>query len=306
VVERISASAADGAIRDQIAGAIVSARWTVDGSVMDEFPALLVIARTGVGVDNVDLRAATSRGVAVVNTPDAPSLSTAEHAVSLILALAKRHRAGGRILGSGGSLQNQPPGMELRGKVVGLVGLGRVGVAAAGICQHGFGMKVLAFDPLLTPERAVSLGVVMCTEVDELLRESDFVSLHLPATPETRRLIDARALAIMRPGAYLVNCSRGSVVDEAALIEALQSGRLAGAGLDVFDPEPPSPSNPLLSMEQVVSTPHTASYTDDARRAMGLAAVEQVLAVLEGRRPGNLVNPEVWESAIRRQPVRPG
>ncbi len=290
VVGRTSALAGDSALRLQIQGAIVSARWKVDGSVMDEYPALLVIARTGVGVDSVDLQAATTRGVAVVNTPDAPSLSTAEHAVSLMLALAKRHPAFGRIVRSGGSLQNQPPAMELMGKVVGLVGLGRVGTAAARICQQGFGMKVLAFDPFLARERATSLNITLCDNLDDLLRESDFVSLHLPATQQTRHLIDSHALAKMKPGAYLVNCSRGSLVDEAALREALQSGRLAGAGLDVFEPEPPSPTNPLLSMEQVVATPHSASYTDDARRNMGLAAVDQVLAVLGGRKPDNLVN----------------
>jgi D-3-phosphoglycerate dehydrogenase len=283
VIRQIPAPDADESVRREITGVIASARWRVDGVLMDALPCLLVVGRTGIGVDNVDVGAATERGIAVVNTPDAPSLSTAEHSVSLILALAKRHKQGGRVLRGGGSLQNEPPGVELKGKVLGLVGLGRVGAAVARICSLGLGMTVLAFDPYLAPERAGALGVTHDP----------------PATPETQRLIDANALSVMKPGAYLINCSRGSVVDEAALVDALQSGRLAGAGLDVFDPEPPSPANSLLQMENVVVTPHSASCTDDARRAMGLDAVEQVMAVLDGRRPQNLVNPDVWECDSR-------
>jgi D-3-phosphoglycerate dehydrogenase len=294
VMTEVPAKAVSEAISSEIKAAIVSARWHVDGGVLDRFPVLLVIARTGIGVDNVDVEAATDRGVAVVNTPDAPSRSTAEHSVSLLMALAKRHRTGLRILTTGGSLQNEAPGIELEGKVLGLVGLGRVGAAMATICRSGLGMKVIAYDPYLPSQRAAALGVALKEDLDELLRESDFVSLHLPATAQTHRIIDARALAVLRPGTYLINCSRGSLIDEQALVEALSSGRLAGAGLDVFDPEPPSPANPLLQMENVVVTPHAASYTDDARRGMGLAAVEQVLAVLHGRRPKNLVNPDVW------------
>jgi len=162
-------------------------------------------------------------------------------------------------------------------------------------------MKVIGFDPNVSEETARELNVTLCPTVYDLLSRSDIVSLHVPVTSQTVRLIDARALAAMKPGALLINCARGLVVDEKALIEALISGRLAGAGLDVFDTEPPDPANPLLAMENVIATPHSGAATEDTMRRMGQQVADQIIAVLDNTRPSNLVNPEVWDHPARYQ-----
>jgi len=270
--------------------AIVGSTWQIGGDVLDQLPALRAIGRPGIGVDNIDLEAATARGVSVVNTPDGPTVSTAEHAVALLLALAKRLPAARRLLGSGASPYAEPPHVELEGKLLGLVGLGRVGRRVARICGPGLGMRVIAYDPFVGAEGAAALGVELRPSLADVLAAADFVSLHLPSTPETRRLVDADALSLMRPSACLINCARGPIVDERALLAALRDGRLAGAGLDVFDPEPPSTTHPLFAMENVVATPHSAGFTEDALRKMGLGVAEGILAALNGERPANLVN----------------
>ena len=284
--------------------AIIGPTWQFSGSVLDRIPSLLVIGRPGIGVDSIDLGAATERGVAVVNTPDAPSVSTAEHAVALLLSLAKRHKAAARLLATGGSFIKEPTLIEVKNKVLGLVGLGRIGKKMAHICGVGLGMKVIAFDPYISVDQATEFGVTLCPGLYDVLRVADFVSLHCPPSKETKGIINARALAIMKPTACLINCARGILVDEAALIAALQSGKIAGAGLDVFDPEPPLSSNPLFTLENVVATPHTAGFTEDAQRQMGLGVAEEVLTVLSGACPSNLVNPEVWDSPVRRGGLR--
>jgi D-3-phosphoglycerate dehydrogenase len=266
---------------------------------MDQMPTLVVIARPGIGVDNVDQPAATERGVVVVNTPDAPTVSTAEQTVSLLLALAKRHKPAARILATQGNIFAEPTLVEVKGKVLGLLGIGRIGSTVAQICGHGLGMKVIAFDPFVSPERAAALGVSLRPSMSDVLREADFVSLHLPLTKESRGLINAQALAQMKPTAYLLNCARGPIVDEPALIAALQAGKLAGAGLDVFDPEPPAADNPLLAMENVAATPHSSGFSDGCQLKMGLALAEEIIDALNGKHPANLVNPKVWDSPAR-------
>lgn len=191
--------------------------------------------------------------------------------------------------------------MELEGKVLGLVGLGRIGKKVAQICGSCFGMKIIAFDPYVSSEDATRLNVTMYPALDDVLQISDFVSIHCPPSDSTKGMIDAKAMAAMKPTAYLVNCARGMIVDEPALIEALQIGKIAGAGMDVFDPEPPSSSNPLLSMDNVLATPHTAGYTDGCQRKMGLGVARQILDIISNVRPENLVNPEVWNAPKRRR-----
>ncbi|NOZ28210.1 MAG: hydroxyacid dehydrogenase [Chloroflexi bacterium] len=283
---------------DQLPGchaAIISSLPAADGTFMDRAgPTLRVIARAGIGVDNVDIPAATERGILVVNTPDAPTESTAEHAVALLLAVAKRVTAGDRGLRGADIPRSQLFGTEARGRVLGVVGFGRIGRRVAEICALGLKMRVIAYDPYVDRERADALGVEMVDSLEALLERADFVTLHVALTPETRHLIGERELRRMKPGAYLINVSRGPVVDEAALIRALEEGHLAGAALDVFDPEPPSPENPLLHMDNVVVTPHTGSFTDLGVKAMSEGAVEQVLQVLRGERPSFLLNPEAW------------
>jgi D-3-phosphoglycerate dehydrogenase len=266
------------------------------GALMDGCPRLRIIARTGIGVDNVDLAAATERGIVVTNTPDGPTESTAEHTVAMLLALAKRLPQGAANLAAGkwGPRSGPLLGVEVRGKTLGLVGLGRIGRRVAEICRLAFAMRVLACDPMVLPEQAAALGVEL-VELEQLLAEADFVSLHAPATPETWRLINAERLATMRPGSYLLNLARGTLVDEAALLAALESGHLAGAGLDVFDPEPPALDSGLRSHPNVIATPHMASVTFEGRERMERMAVDNLLAFARGEQPPNVVNPAVYQ-----------
>lgn len=278
------------------AALIVGSRRTIDGAFLDlAGPTLLAVTRPGIGVDNVNLGAATERGILVINTPDAPTESTAEHTVALLLSLAKRVVDGDRWLRGARNGAWITPGLELRDRTLGVVGLGRIGRRVAEICGQGLRMRVLAYDPYISGETARSLGAEAVRDLDELLRTADVVTLHVPVTDQTRGLIDERALRLMRPGSVLVNAGRGYLVDEAALVRVLQDGHLAGAALDVFLTEPPPPDNPLLSLPNVVVTPHIASMTDGGIRAMGEGVVEQLVGLLErGERPRFLVNPDAW------------
>jgi D-3-phosphoglycerate dehydrogenase len=279
----------------EVDAVILSSRPTADAAFMDQAGARLkVIARTGIGVDNIDIMAATQRGILVVNTPDAPTESTAEHAVALLLALSKRVVAGDMSLRGAEIRRPQLMGTEVRGRVLGVVGFGRVGRRVAEICRQGLGMRVIAYDPYVDPATVTALGVEVVDDLYALLTQADFVTLHPALTSETHGLIGERELRRMKPGAYLINVSRGPVVDEAALVRALEDGHLGGAGLDVFDPEPPAPDNPLLCMSNVVVTPHIGSYTDLGSKALGEGAVQQVLQVLRGEQPPFLLNPTVW------------
>jgi D-3-phosphoglycerate dehydrogenase len=276
---------------------IVPGETFVTGAAMDRIgPRLRIIARTGVGVDRVDLDAATLRGIMVINTPDGPTESTAEHAVALILNLCKQVMVGDRILRSGQPfplLKDLAPGFEVSGAVLGLVGLGRIGSRVAAIA-HVLGMKVLVFDPFIAPERAEALGVEILSSLAQLLSRAQIVSLHCPSTPETRHIINAETLRLMPQGSYLVNVARGALIDENALVTALRSGHLAGAALDVYDPEPAMSDNPLFALPNTICTPHIASYTSAGFQRMEVMACEQIARTLRGERPANLVNPAVW------------
>jgi D-3-phosphoglycerate dehydrogenase len=276
---------------------ILSGTTVMNGPRMDRIgPHLRSVARPGIGVDLIDLAAATERGIMVLNTPDGPTESTAEHAVALLLNLTKRVAASDRILRAGHGFPRYgdfPPGLEALGATLGLVGLGRIGGRVAEIARV-LGMRVVAYDPFVTPERAVALGVELAASLRDVLAVADVVSLHCPSIPATYRLINAETLAQMRPGSYLVNVSRGALIDEAALIEALRSGHLAGAGLDVFDPEPPSADHPLFSLPNTICTTHIGSYTKAGVMKMFVQVCEQVAMALRGERPTTLVNAEVW------------
>jgi len=272
-----------------------------DGARMDLAPKLRVLARLGVGYENIDIAAASARHIPVVYAPDAPTVSTAEHAWTLILAVAKKVIAANRTLRTAGWdawFQAEGPGLELFGRTLGVIGLGRIGSRVARI-GRAFEMRVLAFDPYATDDHAKSLGVALVPSLELLLREADVVSLHAPATAETRCMMDAHRFAQMKPGAIFVNVSRGALVDEAALTDALRQGRLAGAGLDVFAEEPVAPDHPLLAFDNVVVSPHIASYTTAGHHRIWETAVRQALQVLRGERPLHLLNPEIWESRRR-------
>ncbi len=276
---------------------IVGGETFVTGEVMDRIgPRLRIIARRGIGVDRIDLDAATRRGIMVVNTPDGPTESTAEHAIALLLNLCKQVMTGDRILRSGHPFPAHTeltPGFEVSGAVLGLVGLGRIGSRVAAIART-LGMKVLAFDPFITPERASALGVELAPSLAELLPRAHVVSLHCPFTPETYHMMNAETLNLMPEGSYLINVARGALIDEAALLEALCSGHLAGAALDVFDPEPPMTNHPLFTLPNTICTPHIGSYTTAGVLRMQVMVCEQIASGLRGERPTNLVNAVVW------------
>ena len=238
-----------------------------------------MIANFGVGFNNIDVAAAKGRGIAVSNTPDVLTDATADLAMTLLLMVARRAGEGERHLRAGHWTGWRPThmlGRMVSGKTLGLIGMGRIARAVAKRAHHGFGMRVLYTDPYPPPpEVAKELGAEQRATVEEVLAQSDFVSLHCPATPETRHLMNGVRLAKMKPSAYLINTARGDVVDEAALIEALTKGWLAGAGLDVFEREP-QVSAGLLSMENVVLLPHLGSATEETRVAMGMRALENL------------------------------
>jgi lactate dehydrogenase-like 2-hydroxyacid dehydrogenase len=245
-----------------------------------------IVANFGVGFNNIDVEAAKARGVAVSNTPDVLTDATADLAVTLLLMVARRTGEGERHLRGGQWTGWRPTHMmatHVTGKTLGLVGMGRIARAVAQRAHHGFGMKVIYHDPFPPPaDVAAALGAEPREELDAVLREADFVSLHCPATPETRHLMHRERLARMRPDAFLVNTARGDVVDEAALVEALQQKTIAGAGLDVFEREP-EVTRALLSMENVVLLPHLGSATKETRVAMGMRALENLRLFFGGK-----------------------
>ena len=270
---------------------IASSLLHYNRDLLDACPNLRLIARTGIGVDNIDLDEATVRGVVVTNTPDGPTESTAEHTVAMLLALAKRLKPGNDNLSAGrwGPRRGVLMGTEVQGKTLGLVGLGRIGRRVAEICRLAFQMRVLAYDPFLSAESTTRLGVTLAP-LDEVIRTADFLSLHAPATPETVGLMNNERIAWMKPGSYLLNMARGALVDEGALIDALDRGHLAGAGLDVFATEPPALDNPLRRHPAVIATPHSASITQEGRRRMEEMAMERLLAFFRGDEPDDIVN----------------
>lgn len=276
--------------------AIVSTRFPISQHDIELASCLEVIGRPGAGVDSVDIGAASRAGIPVVYTPSGPTESVAEHVLCLMLMLAKKISVAAAALRNGDfGIRSRLVGTECRNKTLGIVGMGHIGSRVAEMCLRCLDMRVLAYDPYVSEEQAAPMGVTLCSDLLEVMSQADFVSVHTPLIPQTRGLIGEREIAAMKPTAYLVNTSRGPVVDEEALILALQEGRIAGAGLDVFDPEPPDRANPLLSMDNVVATPHLSSFTDEGRVRMGVGVAEQVLQVLRGERPQFLADPQVWE-----------
>jgi phosphoglycerate dehydrogenase-like enzyme len=268
------------------ADVLVARRDYVGRATLDLADRLRGIVTPGVGVEKVDVAAATERGIVVANSPG-NSVTVAESALLLMLALAKRMPMWIASARAGSEPTSGMRGIELHGKTLGVVALGRIGRLTAGL-GRAFGMRVLAYDPYVDSS---DLAELVTLEV--LLGQSDFVSLHPVLTPETFHMIDAARLALMKPTAYLINTSRGGVIDEPALIDALRQGRLAGAGLDVFETEPPAVDNPLLGMDNVIGTPHGLSHADESVRRCAAMTEENVLAIVDGRLPPYLVNRQV-------------
>ncbi|GAB2983242.1 phosphoglycerate dehydrogenase [Frigoribacterium salinisoli] len=266
---------------------LVRSATQVDAEAIAAAPQLQVVARAGVGLDNVDIKAATTAGVMVVNAPTSNIISAAELTVAHILSLARHVPAAHAALAQGQWKRSKYTGVELFEKTVGIVGLGRIGALITARLQ-AFGVRVVAFDPYVTPARAQQLGVTLLG-LDELLAESDFVTIHMPKTPETTGMIGLEQLRAMKPTAFVVNVARGGLIDEGALYEALTTGEIAGAGLDVFSSEPPV-DQALLGLENVVVTPHLGASTHEAQEKAGVSVARSVRLALGGELVPDAVN----------------
>lgn len=265
-------------------GLIIRANGKVTARLMDAAPRLRVIGRHGVGLDAVDLQAARARGIVVCNTPDANVESVAEQTVGFMIALSKQIVRADRAIRQGHwHVRYEYIGQELHGRILGQVGMGRIGARVAEICHLAFRMPVLYHDIVNYPKVEENLGAQRLP-LNAVLRQADYLSLHVPLLPTTRGMIGREQIAMMKEGAILINTSRGLIVDEEALIEALMTRHLAGAGMDVYAVEPTPPDNPLFRLDNVVLTPHMSAHTDDALRAMSMIAVD-VLRVLDGEEP---------------------
>ena len=280
---------------------IVRSATKIDAEALAAAPKLKVVARAGIGLDNVDIPAATTRGVMVVNAPMSNIVSAAEHAIALLLAVARRVPAADHSLQNGEWKRSKYTGVELTEKVAGVVGLGRIGQLVASRLA-AFGMTIVAYDPYLAPARAAQMGVRL-VDLDELLRVSDFITIHLPKTKETLGLIGADELAKTKKGVIIVNAARGGLVVEEALADAIRSGQVGGAGIDVFIKEPAT-SSPLFGLENVVVTPHLGASTNEAQEKAGLAVARSVRLALQGEFVPDAVN--VQAGGVVAEDVRPG
>jgi D-3-phosphoglycerate dehydrogenase len=276
------------------ADAVIVRLFRIDEQDLRQSNRLKVIAKHGAGVDNIDCQAATARRIPVVYTPTANTNAVAEHTLALMLALARQiGPASAAVCAGRFSERNWFQGVELAGKTLGVVGLGRIGGQVARLAHYGLDMSVCAYDPFVT-NMNYSGPALIADSLEMVLRQADFLSLHVPLTPGTRHLINAQSLQWLKPTCRLINTSRGAVIDEAALVTALNEGRLAGAALDVFETEPLPANSPLCTAARTLLTPHISSSTDEALERMSLQAAQGILAVLHGHRPEFVVNPEVF------------
>ena len=286
-------------LRDALprAHGLLGASLKLDAELLDLAPDLEAIASVSVGVDNYDIDYLTERRILLSNTPDVLTETTADTGFALILATARRVVELANMVRAGEWQRNLGPahfGSDVHGKTLGIIGMGRIGEALAQRGHCGFGMPVIYHSH--SPKPAVEQRFdAQYRSLNELLQQADFICLTLPLTAETERLIGAEEFALMRPQSIFINISRGKVVDEAALIEALRAGQIRAAGLDVFEREPLNHDSPLLQMDNVVATPHMGSATHETREAMARCAVDNLLAALAGERPANLVNPLIWK-----------
>ncbi len=267
---------------------LVRSAVKVKADTLEKAPRLRVVGRAGVGVDNVDLNACTAAGVLVMNTPGGNAISVAEHTLALMLGLARAIPEASASTRSGKWEKKKFLGNELRGKTLGVVGLGNIGQEVVRRAR-GFEMRIIASDPYVSPVTAEDLGVELVL-LDRLIAESDYISLHVALTPETRSMINADSIAKMKDGVRIINCARGELIDQNALRDALAAGKVAGAGLDVFDPEPLPPDHALLSAERLIATPHIAGSTEEAQEIVGIRIVEQLVEYLRNGVAINAVN----------------
>jgi D-3-phosphoglycerate dehydrogenase len=284
-----------GAARDEIDSA-----FHAHADLLKRAPNLLIVSSNGAGFDPVDVDACTAAGVLLVNQSGGNAYSVAEHVLGMMLCLSKRIVESDHVLRRDRNInRNALMGNEIHGKTIGIVGIGNVGRRVAQLCNGLFDMTVLAYDPYLTATEIAARGAEK-VELDELLRCADTVSISCPLNKDNRGMIGASQFALMQKHAFFITTARGFIHDEVALTQALRERRIAGAGLDVWDKEPPPPDHPLLQFDNVLASPHTAGVTVEARTNMGKIAAEQILDALDGKRPPRIVNPEVWSMYAKR------
>ena len=268
---------------------VVRSETKVTAALLEKATRLRVVGRAGVGVDNIDIDAATERGVLVLNAPTGNTIAAAEHAVALMMAMARNVAAADRSLRAGLWERSRFQGWELRDKTLGVLGLGKIGFEVARIAREGLRMRVLAHDPLVTAERAHQAGAELC-DFETLLTESDVLTVHVPLSDATRGIVGAAELARMKPGARLINVARGGIIDEPALADAIRGGHIGAAAIDVFSSEPPPADHPLLQLAQVVVTPHLGASTREAQVNVALDVAAQIVEYLQGGTPRYAVN----------------
>ena len=289
IEKRIKLSAEDlaEAVKD-FDGLIVRSETKIRADLMDALPKLRVIGRAGVGVDNIDVKAATARGIVVMNAPDGNTITTAEHTIALLVSMARNVPQAHALLQSGVWDKKKFVGVELNGKTLGVIGLGRIGKHVAKIAK-GFGMNIFAFDPFVSEEQAKDFGFELGS-LDDVFSKADFLTIHTPVTDETRNIIGKDAFTKMKTGVRLVNCARGRLVDENALLEAIENGTVAAAALDVFSTEPLPPDSPLLNNPKIITTPHLGASTTEAQEGVALIVAEQMRDFLLSGELRNAVN----------------
>ena len=268
---------------------------TVNGATMRQCPRLKVVAKHGVGYDNIDVETATELGIAVVTTPGANSDAVAEASISMMLGVLKRIMPAHQAVVENRYSERSSLGLgDVTGKCIGIIGAGRIGSRVARICGKGFNMRVIAYDPYLSSAQIESMGAEQASSLNQLLTFADVVSIHTPLNEKTHRMISVAELEMMKSSAVLINTARGPVVDQEALISALRAKRIRGAALDVFDPEPPPPDSPLYQLPNLLLSPHVAGVTEGSLRQMALDSAANVLDTFSGRQVNGLINPSMW------------
>jgi D-3-phosphoglycerate dehydrogenase len=284
-----------GSARDEL-----NPRFHMRRDLIARMPNLLIVSTSGAGFDTVNVKDCTEAGVLVVNQTGGNAEAVATHVVAMVLSLSKQIVQVNHALRAGAmKSRTDYIGTDVRDKTIGIVGLGNVGRRVANLCGTLLGMNVIACDPYLDEATMRERGAAKVT-LEELLRRADFVSINCPLDDDTRGMIGAPQFALMKPSAYFITTARGFIHDERALADALRSKRIAGAGVDVFDKEPPGPDHPLLAFDNVIASPHTAGVTREARANMGRIAAEQLIMTLDGGRPPRIVNPQVWPAYAKR------
>ncbi len=269
---------------------LLSTAYKMTGDVIDKAASLKVISRTGVGVDNVDVKAATEKSVLVLNTPEANSISVAEHTVALIIAISKQLVMYDSELRSGNfKIRRSGKCVDIEGKTLGLIGCGRIGRFTAEKCRAAFNMQVIGYDPYVKEIK----GITLYKEIEEVFKLADYVSLHIPFTDETKGLVGEKLLSLMKPAAYIINTSRGGIIDEPVLAKKLKNNEIAGAALDVFESEPPDADNPLMSVKNVILTPHSAALTKECTERVAYEATLGISEYLKGNTPRFIFNKEL-------------